>query len=119
MHPKRRILFCLAFITTLNFFAQTAEQQKFTTDLDNFVEKKTKNLNSFELIFLKNIEDADLTLDHLASRAEQLKNYLEENKAKLSAEKITDLEIKFQNYRELLKLCKEKKKTLQLKKRRK
>ena len=116
MQPKITILISLFFMIHLNFVAQTAEQQKFTTDLDNFVEKKTKNLNSFELIFLKNIEDADLTQDHLAWRAEHLKNYLEESKANLSAEKITDLEIKFQNYRELLKLCKEKKKALQLEK---
>ena len=116
MQLKIRILIGLFFMIHLNFVAQTAEQQKFTTDLDNFVEKKTKNLNSFELIFLESIEDADLTQDHLAWRAEHLKNYLEKSKANLSAEKITDLEIKFQNYRELLKLCKEKKKALQLEK---
>jgi hypothetical protein len=116
MQLKIRILIGLFFMIHLNFVAQTAEQQKFTTDLDNFVEKKTKNLNSFEFIFLESIEDADLTQDHLAWRAEHLKNYLEKSKANLSAEKITDLEIKFQNYRELLKLCKEKKETLKLEK---
>jgi len=106
------ILISLFFITTLNFVAQTKEQQKFTADLDNFVEKKMKDFSSFELVFLSTIEGADLTQDHLAWRAEHLKNYLEERKDNLSAEKITDFEIKFENYRELLKLCKEKRKVL-------
>lgn len=112
MHLKKGILFSLFFIANLNIVAQTAEQQKFTADLDNFVEKKMKDFSSFELVFLETIEDVDLTQDHLAWRAEHLKNYLEESKDNLSADKIIDFEIKFENYRELLKLCKEKRKML-------
>ena len=118
MHPKKKILFCLAFITTLNFFAQTIEQQKFTADLDIFVEKKMKDFRFFELVFLETTEDIELTQDHLAWRAEQLRNYLRENRDNLSAKKVIDVEAKFENYRELLKLCKEKTRTLHLDKKR-
>jgi hypothetical protein len=112
MQLKKRILIYLFFIANLNIVAQTAEQQKFTTDLDNFVEKKMKDFSSFELVFLKTIEDADLTQDHLAWRAEHLKNDMEERKEKLSVDQTRDFQIKFENYRELLKLCKEKRKVL-------
>ena len=112
MQLKKRILICLFFIANLNILAQTAEQQKFTADLDNFVEKKMKDFSSFELVFLKTIEDADLTQDHLAWRAEHLKNDMEERKEKLSVDQTTDFQIKFENYRELIKLCKEKRKVL-------
>ncbi len=118
MQLKKKNLICLFFIANLNIVAQTVEQQKITADLDVFVEKKIKDFSSFELIFLETIEDIELTQDHLAWRAEHLKNYLEESKDNLTAEEITDFEIKFENYRELLKLCKEKKKTLQLEKKR-
>lgn len=47
MQLKKRILIYLFFIANLNIVAQTAEQQKFTTDLDNFVEKKMKDFSSF------------------------------------------------------------------------
>ncbi len=119
MELKKKILICLFFIANLNILAQTVEQQKLTADLDVIVEKKIKDFSSFELIFLETIEDIELTQDHLAWRAEHLENYLEERKANLSAEEITDFEIKFENYRELLKLCKEKKETLQLEKKEK
>ena len=112
MQLKKRILIYLFFIANLNIVAQTAEQQKFTTDLDNFVEKKMKDFSSFELVFLKTIEDADLTQDHLAWRAEHLKNDMEERKEKLSVDQTRDFQIKFENYRELIKLCKEKRKVL-------
>jgi len=107
-----KVLICLFFMSTLNFTAQTAEQKKFTSRLDDFVEKQMTDLSSFEVNFLKTIEDADLAQNHLSWRAEHLKNYLEERKDNLSADKITDFEIKFENYRELLKLCKEKRKLL-------
>lgn len=113
------ILVGLFFLTTFNFLAQSVEQQNFTNDLDIFVEKKMKDFSSFELNFLETIEGIELTQDHLTWRAEHLKNYMEESKDNLTAEEITDFEIKFENYRELLKLCKEKKETLQLEKRKK
>ena len=112
MQLKKRILICLFFIANLNIVAQTAEQQKFTADLDNFVEKKMKDFSSFELVFLKTIEDADLAQNHLSWRAEHLKNDMEERKEKLSVDQTTDFQIKFENYRELIKLCKEKRKLL-------
>ena len=106
------ILISLFFITTLNFVAQTEEQKKFTTDLDDFVEKQMTDLSSFEVNFLKTIEDADLAQNHLSWRAEHLKNDMEERKEKLSVDQTTDFQIKFENYRELIKLCKEKRKLL-------
>lgn len=112
MQLKIWILIGLFFIIHLNFVAQTAEQQKFTTDLDNFVEKKTKNLNSFELIFLKSIEDVELVQNHLSWRAEHLKNDLEKKKDILSVEERTIFQNKFADYRELIKICKEKRKVL-------
>ena len=112
MQLKKRILICLFFIANLNILAQTAEQQKFTADLDNFVEKKMKDFSSFELVFLRTIEDADLAQNHLSWRAEHLKNDMEERKEKLSVDQTTDFQIKFENYRELIKLCKEKRKVL-------
>lgn len=118
MQLKKKNLICLFFIANLNILAQTVEQQKLTSDLDVFVEKKIKDFSSFELIFLETIEGIELTQDHLVWKAEHLKNYLEKRKANLSAEEITGFEIKFKNYRELLKLCKEKKETLQLEKKR-
>lgn len=106
------ILISLFFITTLNFVAQTEEQKKFTTHLDDFVEKQMTDLSSFEVNFLKTIEDADLAQNHLSWRAEHLKNDMEERKEKLSVDQTTDFQIKFENYRELIKLCKEKRKLL-------
>tara|TARA_B110000285_G_scaffold169562_1_gene189733 strand:+ start:307 stop:618 length:312 start_codon:yes stop_codon:yes gene_type:complete len=92
--------------------AQTEEQKKFTTHLDDFVEKQMTDLSSFEVNFLKTIEDADLAQNHLSWRAEHLKNDMEERKEKLSVDQTTDFQIKFENYRELIKLCKEKRKLL-------
>ena len=39
-----------------------------------------KDFSSFELIFLKTIEDADLAQNHLSWRAEHLKNDVEKEK---------------------------------------
>ena len=47
MQLKKRILIYLFFIANLNIVAQTAEQQKFTADLDNFVEKKNERFQFF------------------------------------------------------------------------
>lgn len=112
MDLKKRILFSLFFIANLNIVAQTAEQQKFTADLDNFVEKKMKDFSSFELIFLKSIEDVELVQNHLSWRAEHLKNDVEKKKDKLSVEERTIFQNKFADYRELIKICKEKRKVL-------
>ncbi|MDG2228445.1 MAG: hypothetical protein P8L20_11985 [Flavobacteriales bacterium] len=114
----KTILVGLFFLTTFNFAAQTVEQQNFINDLDIFVEKKKKDFSSFELNFLETIEDIELTQDHLTWRAEHLKNYLEKSKDNLTDEEITDFEIKFENYRELLKLCKEKTRSVYLNKKR-
>lgn len=107
-----KVLISLFFMSTLNFAAQTEEQKKFTTRLDDFVEKQMTDLSSFEVNFLKTIEDADLAQNHLSWRAEHLKNDTEERKEKLSVDQTTDFQIKFENYRELIKLCKEKRKLL-------